>query len=63
MKESEVEIKENPEKGEPNEVTYRSFIRLFLMVVNLGWGSFYFGYGVVYFGTFEFETIASIYSI
>ena len=58
MKETELEIKDNPEKSDVKEITYRSFLRLFLMIANLGWGSFYFGYGVAYFGTFEFETIA-----
>ena len=43
--------------------TYKSFLALLLRVINLCLGSFYFGYGLAYFGTFRFETIAKIFGI
>ena len=43
--------------------TYKSFFALLLRVINLCLGSFYFGYGLAYFGTFKFDTIAEIFGI
>ena len=34
-----------------------------LMVINLCLGSFYFGYSITYFGTFDFAILAQIYNI
>ena len=34
-----------------------------MLIINLSWGGFFFGYAIAYFGTFEFSTIAKLYSI
>lgn len=45
------------------KVKYRSFAKLVLMVLNLCMSPFYFGYTIQYLGTFDFETIKSVYNI
>ena len=42
---------------------YKSFMRVLLLGVNLSLSSFFFGYGIVYLGLFEFSNIAEIFSI
>ena len=43
--------------------TYRSFRRILSRVLNICLSSFYFGYTLAYFGSFNFDVLTEIFEI
>jgi len=46
-----------------NKKTYKSMIKICLIIWNIALSSFYFGYCIVYLGSIEIQTIKQIFGI
>lgn len=50
-------------ESQSQETRYKSFAQLVLMVLNICMSPFYFGYGIAYFGTFDYKVIREIFKV